>query len=1625
MDLKQGQGNFINGSFINEGSITLTSKNPSCNNEPVITVHTDPSHVSLAIDAARLAHKSWGKLPADHKISALLELKQAFIRNESTMATAISSEMGKIMSEALTEAKSLSARIDLMIEHGLRRVKTESFYEHRALTRHHHQGVLAVIGPYNFPAHLVNAHVIPSVLLGNTVVIKPSELCPGVASVYAQCVKESRLPDGVINIVNGDGAIGRALCSSKNIEGILFTGSYNTGRALKEMLLDEPHKILALEMGGKNFAVIMDDADLKQAALEVVMGGFLTTGQRCTATSRVLVHDRVFEKFRNLLTTLVQSLAPVKATEVGMFGPMASQNALNRFMAGLKKAHLEGVEVLVESRELPGGAFVTPSLYQIRKNHPMAAYLSEELFGPNLALENFSSFDEAIARINESPYGLSNSIFSLDPKNSERMLQETRSGVLNINRSTNNALGQMPFGGVNKSGNQRPAGIDAVRYATFPVAITSIAYGESSAPKDLKAQISAVVTDETSLATIVLRHDIEALFEIYGIYSDAAALDRVCYNRTSFDGLRAADSPFFTDLAATMPQAVIFEGAYITIILSAISHPQQSLSALSKLLQTYASKASLSLKRSKALSINIPPNLEIPRSRAMLDRLYRGNFIPAEKKALVADLERSRGAYLTSVDDNPLTIIDAASQIATLGAGFLADTFQNAYDTHELDYALLANVDLSLPNNDQNSPIYRDALEARTDFEEFLTTKSGGHFTSISYGAGGSEANEIAFDLSRRNGPGGTRIVAFQGSFHGRTIMSLQATYNKEKRGPFSFKGFEATFLPFPELKNPNNQPDIPLDLLAVFAQGQIPPSSGNDPLFAQELASLSALKAEVESHKICAVIIEPMQCEGGDKYASNRFFCCLRALTRGLKIPLIFDEVQTGFNLGREFFWFQQLNLVDQHGKPEFPDCITLAKKAQLGVCLSVWPNSSDYSPHVIQLKRGLLHASCIDKQHAQRSESKALKELLRLQEYFPALVQNPRACGFAFAFDMPTKELANELIDQRFMYGFMAYIAGEKTLRFRLNMVTTDEVVERLFERLFIALIDIRDQQVTERIAKRPTSTFVEKIGIENFALLSLTDANFSQYAADINRIEENAYEPGRRDTADYLHSWLKGPDAIGIAALGVIDGKQTLLGYAIGGPLEFSTVDGAKHDKNRNKANTFYSTNITIDDRVRGLGIGSLLKAEQIRIVSSLRKKDHTPRYQFIAGRNRVGATPAMTQINDNVGAYVVSVYDNQYNEVGAKATYYRLPIQKAHHNVEQPVKSKTLDCQNTIQTPFANIPTTFLDAVKANKLRSLAGSKLTLSNWATPNLVRYSELLRAVMPRHLKHAYFTSGRDEVLDKGLRSLRFHRPDADIAIGLSHQWLGRTTAAARSLSHADHEAAPFAFFNWPKVAHPGLAGTKNSVDEIKKIIAAKSPSQILGIVVELLGERSGLTISEDFLVELDTIRKTSGIPLVFVETASSLGRNGKTSFLTDSLTVKPNMVLWYSGGQLGNIFVDDNYFVEKPLTLISTWDGDEISIARAYHNLLAMENYDLGTINYFDQAIRALDTKATRVGMGAWHAIRFNDESTLTRAIEVGRSHGILFGRGFDHSLMVCPKADFTRDEFMHVLDVVKKVV
>ncbi|MBZ0115980.1 MAG: aldehyde dehydrogenase family protein, partial [Sandaracinaceae bacterium] len=409
---------------------------------------------------------------------------------------AISREMGKIRSEARTEIKSLAGRFALVrsaVERDLAGGAVPGFPQEELRYRAH--GVVAVIGPFNFPLHLCHAHVVPALLLGNAVVMKPSEITPLCGERYAEAAEAAGLPPGVLNVVQG--RVGPALVTDPRVGALAFTGSWATGRRIVEALLDRPDVLVALEMGGKNCCVVLEDADVRQAAHEIVMGGYLTTGQRCTCTDRVLVHRSKIGALQDALIGVLRSLRFGDPEDPRAFaGPLATLDAKAKFVAAIGRARAAGADVLFAGDDGPA-AFAGATLHRLKDGvHEVAGYTDEEIFGPDLCLEAIDGDDEAIAVLETSPYGFAHGVFTQDDERFARYARELRAGILNRNRSTNQASPRLPFSGVKKSGNFRPAGAWAGRNMVYPVAMQTQVAGAITPHPMIVAGLPAPDLDE-------------------------------------------------------------------------------------------------------------------------------------------------------------------------------------------------------------------------------------------------------------------------------------------------------------------------------------------------------------------------------------------------------------------------------------------------------------------------------------------------------------------------------------------------------------------------------------------------------------------------------------------------------------------------------------------------------------------------------------------------------------------------------------------------------------------------------------------------------------------------------------------------------------------------------------------------------------------------------------------------------------------------------------------------------------------------------------------------------------------------------------------------------------------------
>lgn len=472
-------GDFIKGKWtqVQKADGTIKDVSPADLNDVIITVPYAHSQVDIAIETAKNAYLPWARLSFEERKHYLLRLKEAFESAKNDMAEAISRDTGKPKWEALTEAAALSSKIDITLNYSLGLVKEEripnALPEVEGVIRHKPRGVMAVIGPFNFPAHLPNGHIIPALVTGNTVVFKPSEQTPFVGQVYAQCFEKAEFPPGVFNMVQGDGETGRKIAIHEAVDGVLFTGSYEVGLKIKQETMNHYWKILALEMGGKNATVVWKDTDLDKAVYETLVGAYMTSGQRCACTSRVIVHDDIAEKFTERFYQAAKKLTIGHWSENPFMGPLINEAAVEKYVRFQEIANRENCESLMRGKQLDlkhKGYYVTPSIHLVKKFDPSSIYQKSEIFAPNVAIYRSRDFDETLEIVNSTGFGLVMALFTKDKALYEKALLEARVGLLNWNRTTNGASSRLPFGGMGKSGNDRPSAHYAIQYCTVPVA---------------------------------------------------------------------------------------------------------------------------------------------------------------------------------------------------------------------------------------------------------------------------------------------------------------------------------------------------------------------------------------------------------------------------------------------------------------------------------------------------------------------------------------------------------------------------------------------------------------------------------------------------------------------------------------------------------------------------------------------------------------------------------------------------------------------------------------------------------------------------------------------------------------------------------------------------------------------------------------------------------------------------------------------------------------------------------------------------------------------------------------------------------------------------------------------------
>ncbi len=430
------------------------------------------AQVNAAISAARTAFAAWRDLGFDARLAICEAFKSRLEENKAELAEAIAKETGKALWDATGEAAATIGKLAASKQAYAERTPTkiQELKGFNAVLRHRPHGVMAVFGPYNFPSHLPNGHIIPALLAGNTVVFKPSEQTPMVAEWYVKQWEAVGLPAGVLNLVQGERETGIALAKGE-INGLLFTGSSATGKLLHEQLAGRPEVLLALELGGNNPLIYENPLDTKAAIYETLQSAYIGAGQRCTCARRLVVIEG--ERSQAFVAGLVDAASKLTVgayneTPSPFMGPVISNKEADRLLAAQAMLIEQGGKALVEMKRVRDGLpFVSPALIDVTecKNLP-----DEEYFGPLLKLHRVASREEAIVVANDTSFGLSAAVLSDDRAFYEQCVTQVEAGLLNWNRQTTGASGMAPFGGIGCSGNHHAAGFYSADYCAFPTA---------------------------------------------------------------------------------------------------------------------------------------------------------------------------------------------------------------------------------------------------------------------------------------------------------------------------------------------------------------------------------------------------------------------------------------------------------------------------------------------------------------------------------------------------------------------------------------------------------------------------------------------------------------------------------------------------------------------------------------------------------------------------------------------------------------------------------------------------------------------------------------------------------------------------------------------------------------------------------------------------------------------------------------------------------------------------------------------------------------------------------------------------------------------------------------------------
>ena len=931
----------------------------------------------------------------------------------------------------------------------------------------------------------------------------------------------------------------------------------------------------------------------------------------------------------------------------------------------------------------------------------------------------------------------------------------------------------------------------------------------------------------------------------------------------------------------------------------------------------------------------------------MLEDLYEQKIIPREKKPYIINYKKSVGPYMALDNkDGHRYLLDASSQIASLSLGFNPTALFGV--AHHMEAW----------TNDLYSENSRDIIKA---FEGFLKRKCGHDGLRVSFTNSGSESNETALLMAynKRTNKSAKKVLALEGSFHGRMLTSLFSTWNKTKREPFQIEDFESIFSPYPEMKELTNDVYASSEMLKVFENPfhekfdkrvQELTSKTEDKLFSEEIKCLLDTHNKLSSGDIFAILIEPMQCEGGDKYASSRYYNLLTILAKAHGVKIIFDEVQTGFHLGRDFFWFKTFKMKDSKNNEIFPDYLSSAKKSQTGFVLSFL---GDYHPNdeinYTSILRGFYQGLITDQQseNIHKIEEYVTEKLNGLNEKYSQF-SCPRARGIAFSIDCENNEQVMAFIKKRFDLGLLIYPAGLKTLRFRLNTAWKESEINYLFESLdMLAQFVFNDKEFEapkkftsslkddstdmykwheklvlakkDGIANKEATQFAQDFFNEkNIQLETITSENFSSYKEDIIKIENEVYEPTRRTDISKFERVVNTDLFVAIA----IKKDNELIGISFGGQLaKFSDERGMRRARFFNNPAALYMLDTTIINKYQGQSLGRYLKYSFELIAISKGA-------EYIYGRNRDMLAGSMLNTNISLGAIPeIYVEEDYLDDLKYRNVYIYRSNLRWKPNYESIISKSN-------NAPLSHISISDLSSEFITLNIPGIVNKVCLSNFISETYIDATKKLAANLPKELRYIFSSSGHSECMDKVYKSLYYVNKNdkkkiANKVLTLGEHNFGQNSMLAYSISY-------------PTLAHfPTHAVNGISLNTIEEELASGKYLAFFINISDLIlncHEDKAYGSAEQALIKIKAICQKHNVYIVYNQTCEFE--------YSDETT--PDALIKYLGGQMGVCALKEELRVDKPLMMISTWDGDEYSLC-AYNKSLELKQESLESFSSY----------------------------------------------------------------------------